>query len=97
MYQPPLAHTTSGAATWKKAAFTILKLGATATGCSVRTKCYRYAEWTLKDGSGEKELYDLATDRWEQTNLAAGPRHAARLQEMASLLKAGWKAARSSA
>jgi len=82
---------------WKKAAFTILKLGATATGRSVRTKRYRYAEWTLKDGTVEKELYDLATDRWEQTNLAADPRHATRLQEMSALLKAGWKAARPSA
>ena len=82
---------------WKKAAFTILKLGATATGRSARTKRYRYAEWMLKDGTVEKELYDLASDRWEQTNLAGDARHAARCQEMAALLKAGWKAARPSA
>jgi len=77
---------------WKKAAFTVCSI-AGHVGRSVRTKRFRYAEWRAKD-SVATELYDLAADSWEQINLAHDPKHAARVAELAALLKAGWRAAR---
>jgi arylsulfatase A-like enzyme len=38
-------------------------------------------------------LYDLEKDPWETVNLADDPAYAKPRQEMADLLKQGWKAA----
>ena len=46
-------------------------------GKAIRTQRYRYTLWHT-----EEELYDLAADPHEQTNLANSPKHAKTLEEM---------------
>ncbi len=63
-------------------------------GHAVRSDRYRYGKWEREDGSVvARELYDMHEDPWEQSNLATDPRHAEKLQEMETMLKAGWKVA----
>lgn len=76
---------------WKKAAFTTSDLN-NYIASSVRTKRFRYSEWKLKD-SIEKEFYDLEQDPWEHINKAGDPACRAQINELADLLKSGWKAA----
>ena len=55
---------------WKKAAFTTCAI-AGYVGRSVRTKRWRYTDWTSqKSAAHEFELYDLDRDPGEQDNLA---------------------------
>ena len=44
-------------------------------------------------GAVPAALFDLEKDPWETVNLANDPAYAKTRQEMAGLLKAGWKAA----
>ncbi len=78
---------------WKKAAFTVL--ATRGLGRSVRTKRYKYAEYTKKGAKAPYavELYDLHVDPWEQNNVVHHPAYAQTVAELAKLLAAGWKAA----
>jgi arylsulfatase A-like enzyme len=73
--------------TWKKAVFMVDGDG----GQMVRTRQHSYLE--LKKGPVREALYDLERDPWETVNLADDPARAQTRQEMAGLLKKGWKAA----
>jgi hypothetical protein len=59
-------------------------------GRTVRTDRWRYTEWL----NGAVELYDEEPDPHEYHNLADESRWTATRAELASLLKAGWRAAR---
>lgn len=72
---------------WKKAAFMVDGNG----GQMVRTRNFSYL--VLKKGPVSAALYDLEKDPWEMVNLADDPAYATVRQEMAALLKKGWKAA----
>jgi iduronate 2-sulfatase len=74
---------------WKKGAFTNVFRG-NILGESVRTENWRYSEY---GGSDQAELYDLAADAKEFTNLAGKPEYAAKAAEMSALLRGGWKGA----
>ena len=76
---------------WKRAAFSQVEWEGRIYGRTVRTDRYRYIEWR-GDGGGE-ELYDHAEDPREFTNLAGDSQHAAALERMRGVLKAGWRAA----
>jgi len=54
-------------------------------GRSVRTERYRYTEWN--EGAEGTELYDYQTDPHEFNNLARDPAQAARVHELAALLR----------
>ena len=53
----------------------------------------KYSYMTFKNGPVPEALYDLEKDPWETKNVADDPAYAKARQEMAELLKAGWKAA----
>ena len=76
---------------WKKGALTVF--GNQGEYHSLRTKRYRYTEWQLPK-TLVKELYDLQKDPWETVNLANTAAVAAKQEELAGLLHAGWKALR---
>ncbi len=84
---------------WKKTAFTVCRQG-DYLGQSVRTATHRYTEWIYFNEKENPdapaqfvELYDLGSDPWEQNNLAGLPECAAKQEEMADRLRAGWEAA----
>ena len=66
----------------KEVAYTVVKRGQS-LGKAIRTQRYRYTLWP----TGE-ELYDLAADPQEETNLAHAPRHNAALEMMRERLAA---------
>jgi len=74
---------------WKKGAFTNVLRG-NVLGQSVRTEGWRYSEY---GGPDQAELYDLAEDAREFTNLAGKPEYADKEREMQALLRRGWKSA----
>ncbi len=76
---------------WKKAAF-IVEDDNDAFGQAVRTKRYRYMEFSKK-APIPTALYDLENDPWETVNLVDDPAYADVQRELADLLHAGWKAA----
>ena len=76
---------------WKKAAFTEFPANK-AINRAVVTDRYRYAEWLYKNEL-IPELYDLQQDPWETVNVVDRPAYANVREEMAALLKSGWKAA----
>jgi iduronate 2-sulfatase len=80
---------------WKKAAFSEMIRGQRLLGRSLRTATHRYVEWLGPERKRvvARELYDLGEDAVEQVNLADDPEHAARLDELAELLKEGWRSA----
>ena len=54
----------------------------------MRTPRYRYTEWVMPDGRvAYRDLYDLQEDPGETLNIATLPENAARLEEMATLLR----------
>lgn len=59
----------------------------------VRTRQFSYLEFPSGKADVPAALYDLEKDPWETVNLAKDPAYAAARQEMAALLRAGWKAA----
>jgi uncharacterized sulfatase len=89
---------------WKKGAFTQvihaskggradqMKGQGTTLGRTVRNERYRYTEWS--DCKNGVELYDQLTDPHEYQNLANDPKSAPLVEQMRTLLHAGWQAAR---
>lgn len=78
---------------WKLAAFTDCAI-AGHIGRSVRTKRWRYTDWQSRETSLRQfELYDLASDPWEQNNLALDPSHRNQRTILANLLQRGWSVA----
>lgn len=72
---------------WKKAVFQVEN-----ENCQVvRNRRFSYMEFGK--GPVPAALFDLEKDPWETVNLADDPAYAKMRQEMAQLLKAGWKAA----
>ena len=80
---------------WKSAVFSEVQRGRW-IGRSVRTQHFRYTEWKRLEGEGtsEYELYDLAQDPKEYTNLASAPENQGDRERLAGILQAGWRAAR---
>jgi len=78
----------SASAPWRDD-FLIETLGEfiTAPSESVRTERWKYIDTAAEQGVTQ-ELYDLAADPYEQTNLATSPAHAAVLTEMIARLDA---------
>jgi len=83
---------------WKKAAFTIVPNPL--NGRSIRTKKYKYAEYTktknAKPGSEKPiaiELYDLENDPYEHNNLAGISEYHAVENMHREMLHSGWKSA----
>ncbi len=74
---------------WKKAAF--ITEGDSEDGDGVRTPAFSYLEF--KRGEMPAALFDLTKDPWETVNVIDDPAYAAAKNEMAALLKAGWRAA----
>ena len=72
---------------WKKAVFMV----ETPDNQVVRNRRFSYLEF--KNGPVPAALFDLEKDPWETKNLADDPAYAQPRQEMAALLKAGWRAA----
>ncbi|MHC4521636.1 MAG: sulfatase [Planctomycetota bacterium] len=78
---------------WKLAAFTDCAI-ADHIGRSVRTKRWRYTDWQSRQTSLRQfELYDLASDPWEQNNLALDASHRNQRTILANLLQRGWPVA----
>ena len=78
---------------WKKAVFSqYLRTGKPPfIGRSIRTREWRYAEWSdLKGQPAGIELYDET----EAQNLANDPAHADRVKQLAEQLRAGWQVAK---
>ena len=73
---------------WKKAVFLV----ESPENQVVRNRKFSYME--LAKGPVPVALYDLEKDPWETINRADDPAYAKDRQEMAALLKAGWRAAR---
>lgn len=81
---------------WKDAVFSQFprrNAGGVINGYSMRTAQHRFTEWTAPDGTVSRELYDLATDPANNTNLAARAENKDLVQTLASKLHAGWKSA----
>jgi arylsulfatase A-like enzyme len=84
---------------WKRAAFSqYLRPGVkgkpAVMGRSIRTDRWRYTEWTnTKGGSAGVELYDEQADPAENKSVAGDPANTEVVKELASQLKAGWRAA----
>ena len=81
---------------WKKAAFSQYPRWQPADmGYALRTQRYRYTEWiNKKDGSVTyRELYDYETDPGETVNLAGKASYEKLVEELAALMKGGWKGA----
>ncbi|MCX7819982.1 MAG: sulfatase [Kiritimatiellae bacterium] len=74
---------------WKTAVF--ITEGDSERGDGVRTAKYRYLEF--EKGEMTAALFDLERDPWETNNVADDPAYAQIRAEMASLLRAGWRAA----
>jgi arylsulfatase A-like enzyme len=72
---------------WKKAVFMVEN----ETNQVVRTRRFSYLEFGK--GPVPAALFDLEKDPWETVNLADDPAYGNARQELAQLLKAGWKAA----
>lgn len=80
---------------WKSTAFSEYKREGY-HGRTLRTKRYRYTEWTpLDENGGEtlQELYDMQEDPFEIKNLVANKDSEKIVKQLADRLKAGWKAA----
>jgi iduronate 2-sulfatase len=73
---------------WKKAAYTQVQRGDLA-GKSVRTKRWRYNEWTRNNRVLTKELFDHASDPGEYRNLADMEDFKGVCDELSQLLKTG--------
>ncbi len=77
---------------WKQAAFSQVLMPAKPKdkmGRSLRTERWHYIEWN--SGEDGLQLYDAINDPHEYVNLAHDPRHADVVNELAAMLRAGWK------
>ena len=77
---------------WKTAAFSLYPRH-NAQGFSLRSGAWRYVEWRRGDAVVARELYDHSDSPIANANLADLPQYAARVDELAAQLRAGWKAA----
>lgn len=82
----PLGGRSTGSARGRGAGRGAGGAAAPATGYAVRNERWRYIEWD--DGRSGRELYDVAGDPDERTNLADDGAHAAVVAEMRALLAA---------
>jgi iduronate 2-sulfatase len=83
---------------WKKAAFSqyprAIPGQGRGRGYSIRTDRYRLTEWSVPEKDfREYELYDHKNDPDENVNLAANPKYARQVKELAAMLQQGWRAA----
>jgi arylsulfatase A-like enzyme len=79
---------------WKSAVFSESRLEGY-HGRTLRTKRYRYTEWTplpQTDGETERELYAVVEDPFEHDNLAEDPAHRNTVDALSRRLQAGWQA-----
>ena len=84
---------------WKRAAFSQYPRGGGVMGYTIRTDRFRYTEW-LRRSSGEilaRELYDHETDPQENINAATDSENATTIDQLHSVLAAGWQAAKPAA
>jgi len=77
---------------WKSAAFSVVTAPNGIMGRCALTGKYRYVRWT--GPYPDEELYNHETDPKEYTNLAKLPQQAALLNQMRTVLDAGWQAAK---
>jgi arylsulfatase A-like enzyme len=80
---------------WKTAAFSQYPRAGNVMGYSVRTERWRYTQWVDR-GSDEviaRELYDHADGSTCESNLAADGSRTQEIEELAAILKAGWRMA----
>ena len=78
---------------WKKAAFiSIPEPGGRGVALAVRTKQYKYAVYR-PNNNPEFELYDLENDPFEHINVVDDPDYKKVRDQMAGLLKKGYRAA----
>lgn len=80
-------------APWNRQSYTQVRRG-NIMGRSIRTEKWRYTEWD--EGKAGTELYNHEADPGEFKNLAADPRQAKQVKEMAILLRSGNKVAANS-
>ncbi len=73
---------------WKRAVFMV---GNNPDEQAVRTRTHSYL--TFRDRATPAALFDLEKDPWETVNVANDPAHTAVREELAGLLRVGWKAA----
>ncbi len=83
---------------WKSAAFSqyprVIPDVGYGMGHSMRTKRYRYTEWTVEGIDFlETELYDHQIDPQENTNLATREEYRQLVSQLSTQLHAGWQAA----
>lgn len=76
---------------WKTAAFSFISRGGTKT-TSIRTDRYRYTEWGKRAKFGH-ELYDYHNDPNETINIGDLPENAELVEQLRTVLHAGWKGA----
>ncbi len=72
---------------WHRPAFTQVLRPGNLMGRTVRTERWRFTEWD--EGRAGTELYDHESDPREYLNLALDSRHAATVENLRRLLRAG--------
>jgi len=83
---------------WKKAAFSQYPRNipgqGRAMGYSMKTDQFRFTQWAVPEKNFvEYELFDHKKDPQENVNLAKDSKYAGKVQELAAMLKAGWREA----
>lgn len=79
----------SDADTSPQAAYTQVTRGGIGMGYSVRTPRFRFTQWG-REGEGGFELYEHPADPDEYHNLAEDPTYASQIEELTTLLRAGF-------
>ena len=81
---------------WKRAAFSQypreIPGAGPGMGHSIRTRRYRYTEWTVAGTSSQtSELYDYEMDPLENFNIANHPRNLSLINGLSGMLREGWR------
>ena len=81
---------------WKRAAFSQypreIPGAGPGMGHSIRTRRYRYTEWTVAGTSSQtSELYDYEMDPLENFNIANHPRNLSLVNGLSGMLREGWR------
>ncbi len=85
---------------WKRAAFSQFRKtinGVPCMGYTMRTDKYRYTEWRKRNNLSDvvaRELYDHRRNNNENENVINKAANKAAVEELAAMIKSGWKAAR---